>query len=154
MFCNLLRLVIKRKGRASIYSRPWALARREQLIICIAPVRLLCSHGSDRIKLTSSSELSAEMDLTERETHLASLARELHSTCKLSPTQIRQRAGFLDGNDQPYIPLETIQNWLDGIPAAAPASSRPTSSQPTPAPPRQQWLDGTPAAAPASLRPP
>lgn len=94
------------------------------------------------------------MDLTERETHLANLARELHSTRKLSPTQIRQRAGFLDGNDQPYIPLETIQKWLDGIPTAAPASSRPTSSQPTPAPPRPQWLDGTPAAAPASSRPP
>ncbi len=43
------------------------------------------------------------MDMTawELDTKLANLARELHSTRKLSPTQIRQRAGFLDSNDQP-----------------------------------------------------
>jgi hypothetical protein len=72
------------------------------------------------------------MDMTERDTQLSNLARasELHSTRKLSPTQIRQRAGFLDSNEQPYIPLETIQNWLDGAAARTP-------SQPAPAQPRE-----------------
>ena len=70
------------------------------------------------------------MDMTERDTQLANLAREFHSTRKLSPTQIRQRAGFLDSNDQPYIPIETIQNWLDGAAARTP-------SQPAPAQPRE-----------------
>ncbi len=70
--------------------------------------------------------------MTERDTQLANLARELHSTRKLSPMQIRQLAGFLDSTDQPYIPgpIETIQNWLDG------AASR-TPSQPAPAQPRE-----------------
>jgi hypothetical protein len=70
--------------------------------------------------------------MTERDTQLANLARELHLTRKFSPMQIRQRAGFLDSNDQPYIPLETIQSLLDGAPAAA-----PTPSQPAPALPLQ-----------------
>ncbi len=69
-----------------------------------------------------------KMDMTERDTQLANLASELHSTSKLSPTQIRQLAGFLDSNDQPYIPIETIQNWLDG--AAARTPSQPAQAQP------------------------
>jgi hypothetical protein len=74
------------------------------------------------------------MDLTERDTQLANLARELHLTRKLSPMQIRNRAGlgFLDSNDQPYIPLETIQSWLDSAPRPGPAAA-PTPSQPAPA---------------------
>ncbi len=71
-----------------------------------------------------------KMDMTEQDTQLANLSRELHSTRKLSPTQIRQRAGFLNSNDQPYIPIETIQNWLDG------AASR-TQLQPAPVQPRE-----------------
>jgi hypothetical protein len=70
------------------------------------------------------------MDMTERDTQLANLARELHSTSNLSPTQIRQLAGFLDSIDQPYIPLETIQNWLNGAAVCTP-------SQPAPAQPRE-----------------
>jgi hypothetical protein len=60
----------------------------------------------------------------ERDAQLANLARELHSASKLSPMQIRQQAGFLDSNDEPYIPFETIQSWLDGAQAAAPTPSQ------------------------------
>lgn len=68
--------------------------------------------------------------MVERDAQLANLARELHSTRKFSPMQIRQRAGFLDSNDQPYIPLETIQSWLEGAPAAAPPPSQPAPALP------------------------
>ena len=53
---------------------------------------------------------------------LADLARSLNRTRRFTPEQIRNRSGFLDSNDRPYIPLETIQGWF----AAA-------TSQPTPA---------------------
>ena len=59
--------------------------------------------------------------MAERDAQLANLARELHATRKFSPAQIRNRAGFLDSNDQPYIPLETIQQWLNGSDAPSPA---------------------------------
>jgi len=60
---------------------------------------------------------------------LANLARSLHRR-GLTPTQIRNRAGFLDGNDEPHIPIATIQQWLtetDGIAATA----RPLSTSPS-----------------------
>ncbi len=68
--------------------------------------------------------------MVERDAQLANLARELYSTSKFSPMQIRQRAGFLDSNDQPYIPLETIQSWLEGAPAAAPPPLQPAPALP------------------------
>ncbi len=87
------------------------------------------------------------MDMPELDTKLANLARELHSTRKLSPTQIRQRIGFLDSNDQPYIPIETIQNWLDGAAARTP-------SQPAPAQPREADAAArTPPSPPAPAQP-
>ncbi len=69
--------------------------------------------------------------MTERDTQLANLIRELHLTSKLSPpslpsslppslpgqahllpppAQMRHhtRAGFLDSNDQSYTPVKTI----------------------------------------------
>ncbi len=66
----------------------------------------------------------------ERDAQLANLARELHSARKLSPMQIRQRAAFLDSNDELYIPLKTIQSWLDGAQAAAPTPSQPAPALP------------------------
>jgi len=80
------------------------------------------------------------MDMADRDTQLASLARELHSTRKLSPTQIRNRAGFLDSNDRPYIPLETIQNWLTEADTTTPA--RPDIPLSPHVPPRAVAIPG------------
>jgi hypothetical protein len=64
--------------------------------------RLSCSYGSDCIEHPRNHLL--KMDMTEWDTQLANLSRELHSTRKLSPMQIRHRNGFLASNDQQYIP--------------------------------------------------
>ena len=41
--------------------------------------------------------------MADRDVHLPNLARELHSTRQLTPMQIRNRTGFLDVNERPYI---------------------------------------------------
>lgn len=71
------------------------------------------------------------MDGADQFLHLAKLARELHAKHKFSPAQIRNRTGFLDSNDQPYIPLETIQDWLRApSPTESPRSPAISSSHP------------------------
>lgn len=62
---------------------------------------------------------------------LADLARSLHRNKGLTPQQIRNRSGFLDSNNEPYLPIATIQNWLNEGDAAA---SRRTPISPSPAP--------------------
>ena len=60
---------------------------------------------------------------------LPSLARSLHSSRKLTPAQIRNRTGFLDSNDRPFIALETIQGWLADTQAPPPQSeARPSNA--------------------------
>ena len=68
--------------------------------------------------------------MADRDVHLPNLARELHSTRQLTPMQIRNRTGFLDANERPYIPLETIQNWLTGADTPAPLARQATPSSP------------------------
>ena len=66
---------------------------------------------------------------------LANLARALHRR-GLTPTQIRNRTGFLDSRDEPYIPIATIQQWLTEMDGVA-ATPRMLSASPshTPQPP-------------------
>ena len=85
------------------------------------------------------------MDMSD----LPNLARSLHSSRKLTPAQIRNRTGFLDSNDRPFIALETIQGWLADTQAPRTQSeARPStasiSDQPKPvlmaAMPPETWL--------------
>ena len=85
------------------------------------------------------------MDMSD----MPNLARSLHSSRKLTPAQIRNRTGFLDSNDRPFIALETIQGWLADTQAPPPQSeARPStasiSDQPKPvlmaAMPPETWL--------------
>ena len=75
------------------------------------------------------------MDMSE----LANRARSLHRQ-GLTPTQIRNRSGFLDHNNDPCLPIATIQNWLAGVegtatpqpPSAAPSLTHSRVAMPTP----------------------
>jgi len=71
---------------------------------------------------------------------LANLARSLHRR-GLTPTQIRNRTGFLDSNDEPHIPIATIQQWLtetdavDTTPRPLSTSASNTAQRPVAPPP-------------------
>ena len=43
---------------------------------------------------------------------LANRARALHRERGITPEQIQHRSGFLDDNNDPYIPVATIRDWL------------------------------------------
>ena len=66
------------------------------------------------------------MDMSD----LPNLARSLHSSRKLTPAQIRNRTGFLDSNDRPFVALETIQGWLADTQAPPPQSKARPSTGP------------------------
>jgi hypothetical protein len=74
-------------------------------------------------------ESQYSVTLRSRLVNTSDLANKARSLAKqgLTPTQIRNRVGFLDSNDRPCIPLETIQNWLsygEGVAAASPSLER------------------------------
>ena len=61
---------------------------------------------------------------------LANRARALHRERGMTAEQIRHRSGFLDYNNDPYIPVATIRNWL-GVEGAG-VAPRQASIPPTP----------------------
>ena len=77
---------------------------------------------------------------------LANRARALHRERGMTAEQIRHRSGFLDDNNDPYIPVATIRDWLGeegaGV-APRQASISPTPRAVTPSDRIQQVEDHT-----------
>ena len=61
---------------------------------------------------------------------LANRARALHRERGMTAEQIRHRSGFLDDNNDPYIPVATIRDWLGE--EGAGVAPRQASIPPTP----------------------
>ena len=61
---------------------------------------------------------------------LANRARALHRERGMTAEQIRHRSGFLDDNNDPYIPVATIRDWLGE--EGAGVAPREASIPPTP----------------------
>ena len=74
-------------------------------------VIFLQHYGSAETDLTPTTQSGKTGMSTE---DLPNLAGSLHASRKLTPeqTRIRNRHGFLDSNDQPYLSLDTIRGWL------------------------------------------
>ena len=109
----------------------------------------MASYGNDPIESDSQEKPLVALEMSD----LPSLARSLHSSRKLKPAQIRNRTGFLDSNDRPFIPTihsprndpRMVSRHSSTSPAERSSTASSISNQPRPVlmaamPPPETWF--------------